>query len=93
MPDVDPLEKLARMSELDLDRFAKKLLRKLARRVGGPEARVSVRRAVHVDADTFELVIDDRIETRIRPPASIAAHLGVHVTPPSGDTNSGTGDV
>ena len=92
MPEADPFERLTRMAGLDLERFAKKLALKLARRVGGSEARVSVQRAVRADAATGELVVDDRVETRIRPPASLRALQGVPVTPPSGNTDAASAE-
>lgn len=44
---------------------AEKMGKRLMRRIGGSDARVSVRRDAYVDPETLEFVTVDTIETRI----------------------------
>lgn len=69
---MDEAEKLdAFMSNL-VDRVlgpcAKKIANRLMRRMGGSDARVSVRREAYADPETMEFITVDVIETRISGP-------------------------
>lgn len=54
---------------------AERFMRKLTKRVNGIGGRVSVTRSVTVDADRFELIVTDTIETRIFGPTGSQGHF------------------